>query len=30
VVKFIGDAVMWVNSTAELLAKTAVDLVEHP
>ncbi len=30
VVKFIGDAVMWVSSTAELLARTAIGLVEHP
>lgn len=30
VVKFIGDAVMWVNSTPERLVKTAVDLVDHP
>ncbi|MCV7231355.1 adenylate/guanylate cyclase domain-containing protein [Mycobacterium branderi] len=30
VVKFIGDAVMWVNSTPERLAKTALDLVDHP
>lgn len=30
VVKFIGDAVMWVSSTPELLAKAAVDLVDHP
>ncbi|MEO8814923.1 MAG: adenylate/guanylate cyclase domain-containing protein [Mycobacterium sp.] len=30
VVKFIGDAVMWVSSTPELLAKAAVDLVAHP
>jgi class 3 adenylate cyclase len=30
VVKFIGDAVMWVSATPELLTKTAVDLVEHP
>ncbi|MBS9532939.1 adenylate/guanylate cyclase domain-containing protein [Mycobacterium sp. M1] len=30
VVKFIGDAVMWVSSTPELLAKAAVDLVTHP
>ena len=30
VVKFIGDEVMWVSSTPELLANTAVDLVEHP
>ena len=30
VVKFIGDEVMWVSSTAELLAKAAVDLVNHP
>jgi len=30
VVKFIGDAVMWVSSTAELLAKAAAHLVDHP
>jgi class 3 adenylate cyclase len=30
VVKFIGDAVMWVSSNPELLAKAAVDLVDHP
>lgn len=30
VVKFIGDAVMWVSATGELLAKAAVDLVNHP
>lgn len=30
VVKFIGDAVMWVSSTAELLAEAAADLVGHP
>ena len=30
VVKFIGDEVMWVSSTASLLAKAAVDLVNHP
>jgi class 3 adenylate cyclase len=30
VVKFIGDAVMWVSPTAEQLAKAAADLVEHP
>lgn len=30
VVKFIGDAVMWVSPTASLLAKAAVDLVDHP
>ncbi|MCH9733732.1 MAG: adenylate/guanylate cyclase domain-containing protein [Actinomycetia bacterium] len=29
VVKFIGDEVMWVSSTPELLAKAAVGLVEH-
>ena len=27
-VKFIGDAVMWVSSTPEILVQTAVDLVE--
>ncbi|WP_421840010.1 adenylate/guanylate cyclase domain-containing protein [Mycobacterium sp.] len=30
VVKFIGDAVMWVSSTPERLAKAAADLVDHP
>lgn len=30
VVKFIGDAVMWVSSTPELLVKAAADLVGHP
>jgi class 3 adenylate cyclase len=30
VVKFIGDAVMWVSSTADRLAAAAADLVEHP
>jgi class 3 adenylate cyclase len=30
VVKFIGDAVMWVSSTPESLRRTAVDLVEDP
>lgn len=30
VVKFIGDEVMWVSSTPDQLAKTAVDLVTHP
>jgi class 3 adenylate cyclase len=30
VVKFIGDEVMWVSMTPELLAKAAVDLVDHP
>lgn len=30
VVKFIGDEVMWVSSTPQMLAKTAVDLVGHP
>ena len=30
VVKFIGDAVMWVSATPELLAKAALDLVNHP
>jgi adenylate cyclase len=29
-VKFIGDEVMWVTSSPELLLKVAVDLVEHP
>jgi hypothetical protein len=30
VVKFIGDAVMWVNSDPEGLAQIALDLVDHP
>jgi class 3 adenylate cyclase len=30
VIKFIGDAVMWVSPTAQQLAKAAVDLVDHP
>ncbi|MBE1548838.1 class 3 adenylate cyclase [Mycobacterium sp. OAS707] len=30
VVKFIGDEVMWVTPTPELLAKVAFDLVEYP
>jgi class 3 adenylate cyclase len=30
VVKFIGDAVMWVSSTAQGLVRTAGDLVDHP
>jgi class 3 adenylate cyclase len=30
VVKFIGDAVMWVSATPERLARAAVDLVDHP
>ncbi len=30
VVKFIGDAVMWVSATPQLLAKAATDLVTHP
>jgi class 3 adenylate cyclase len=30
VVKFIGDAVMWVSPSAEQLAKAAADLVDHP
>jgi adenylate cyclase len=30
VVKFIGDEVMWVAATPELLAKVAIDLVEYP
>jgi class 3 adenylate cyclase len=30
VVKFIGDAVMWVSPTAEQLIRTASDLVGHP
>jgi class 3 adenylate cyclase len=29
-VKFLGDAVMWVSSNPERLAKAAVDLVDHP
>lgn len=30
VVKFIGDAVMWVSSTPQLLTRAAIDLVNHP
>jgi class 3 adenylate cyclase len=30
VVKFIGDEVMWVSATPQLLAQAAVDLVDHP
>jgi class 3 adenylate cyclase len=30
VVKFLGDAVMWVNSDPERLVKVALDLVNHP
>ena len=30
VVKFLGDAVMWVSSNPEPLAKAALDLVDHP
>jgi class 3 adenylate cyclase len=30
VVKFIGDAVMWVCSSPEGLARAALDLVDHP
>jgi len=30
VVKFIGDAVMWVCSSPERLAQAALDLVDHP
>lgn len=30
IVKFIGDAVMWVSPTAERLARAATDLVDHP
>jgi class 3 adenylate cyclase len=29
-VKFLGDAVMWVSSDPERLAKAALDLVDHP
>ena len=29
-VKFIGDAVMWVSPTPERLVQAAVDLVDHP
>lgn len=29
-VKFIGDAVMWVSSSPERLVRAAVDLVDHP
>jgi class 3 adenylate cyclase len=30
VVKFLGDAVMWVSSNPEPLVKAALDLVDHP
>jgi class 3 adenylate cyclase len=30
VVKFLGDAVMWVSSNPERLATAALDLVDHP
>jgi class 3 adenylate cyclase len=30
VVKFLGDAVMWVSPIPERLAKAALDLVDHP
>ena len=30
VVKFLGDAVMWVSSDPERLVKAALDLVDHP
>ena len=30
VVKFLGDAVMWVSPNPERLAKAAIDLVDHP
>jgi class 3 adenylate cyclase len=30
VVKFLGDAVMWVSSNPERLAEAALDLVDHP
>lgn len=30
VVKFIGDAVMWVSPSPERLARAALDLVDHP
>jgi class 3 adenylate cyclase len=30
IVKFLGDAVMWVNSDPARLAKAALDLVHHP
>ena len=30
VVKFIGDSVMWVSATPAMLARTAIDLVDHP
>jgi class 3 adenylate cyclase len=30
VVKFLGDAVMWVSSNPEPLAQAAMDLVDHP
>jgi class 3 adenylate cyclase len=29
-VKFLGDAVMWVSSNPERLARAALDLVDHP
>jgi class 3 adenylate cyclase len=30
VVKFLGDAVMWVSPNPERLAQAAIDLVDHP
>lgn len=30
IVKFIGDAVMWVSAEPERLARAALDLVDHP
>ena len=30
IVKFIGDAVMWVSSTPQALVRAALDLVDHP
>ncbi|OBJ67578.1 adenylate/guanylate cyclase domain-containing protein [Mycobacterium sp. 1274756.6] len=30
VVKFLGDAVMWVSATPDLLVSAAIDLVDHP
>ncbi len=30
IVKFLGDAVMWVNADPARLAKAAIDLVDHP
>ncbi len=30
IVKFLGDAVMWVNANPALLANAAIELVDHP